>query len=70
MKRKIVKREEVWLNGDELAEALDLSSARVSQLASIGVLEKCADGYELGFSLRNYGRYILSPRLYNRLDGL
>ncbi len=53
------------MNGDELAAALDLSPARVSQLASQGVFERHKDGYELGFSLASYSKYILCPRLYD-----
>lgn len=47
MKRKMVQVEQVWMNGEELAKALDLSPGRVSQLAAIGVFEKEKDGYEL-----------------------
>jgi biotin operon repressor len=66
MKRKMVQVEEVWMSGEELAEALDISPARVSQLAAQGVFEqRTEDGYELNFSLRNYERYILAPRLYD-----
>ena len=38
MKRKMVQVEQVWMNGEELAEALDLSPARVSQSATSGCL--------------------------------
>jgi biotin operon repressor len=66
MKRKMVQVEEAWMSGEELAEALDISPARVSQLAAQGVFEqRTKDGYELNFSLRNYERYILAPRLYD-----
>jgi hypothetical protein len=65
MKRKMVKVEEIWMSGDELAVALDLSAARVSQLAKQGVFERHKDGYELGFSLASYSKYVLCPRLYD-----
>jgi hypothetical protein len=65
MKRKMVQVEQVWMNGEELAEALDLSPARVSQLATLGVFEKHKDGYELGFSVASYSKYILCPRMYD-----
>lgn len=67
MKRKMVKHEEIWMNGKELARALDLSPARVSELATLGVFERDkTDGYELGFSLRNYAKYILNPSVFDR----
>jgi hypothetical protein len=65
MKRKMVQVEQVWMNGEELAEALDLSPGRVSQLATLGVFEREKDGFELGFSLRNYAKYILNPSVYS-----
>jgi hypothetical protein len=66
MKRKTVQRVEVWMTGEELAEALDLSPSRVSELASLGVFERHPkDGYELKFSLASYSKYILAPRLYD-----
>jgi hypothetical protein len=64
MKRKMVQHEEIWMNGEELAYALDLSPSRVSELATLGVFEKEKDGYELGFSLASYSKYILAPHLY------
>ena len=65
MKRKMVQVEEVWMSGEELAEAFDIWPARVSQLAAQGVFEqRTKDGYELGFSLASYSKYILAPHLY------
>jgi hypothetical protein len=65
--KKLKKTIEVYhLTGQELAEWLDLSEGRVSQLCSQGVFERCEDGlYDLSSSVINYGRFILAPQLYS-----
>jgi hypothetical protein len=66
MRRRMVQVEQTWMNGEELAEALDLSPSRVSELATLGVFERDNKlGFELGFSLRNYSKYILAPHLFS-----
>jgi DNA-binding IclR family transcriptional regulator len=68
MKTEMRTTEERWLTAAELAVALDLTPARVSQLTSEGVLErrKSDRHYDLGLSVACYGRFILAPHLFDR----
>jgi hypothetical protein len=58
--------EEYHLTGGELAEWLDLTPGRITQLTDKGVLEKGEDGlYDLSAAVINYGRFLLAPHIYD-----
>jgi hypothetical protein len=55
--KKVV--EEMRVSASELSEMLDLSIARVGQLATMGVLEKGKDGFfSLSASVIGYERFL------------
>jgi hypothetical protein len=65
MKKKKKMIEQWLLTRNELAEYLDITPQRVSQLCDSGVLEHDEAGlYDLQFSIISYGRFILAPQLY------
>jgi DNA-binding IclR family transcriptional regulator len=58
--------EERWMTAAELAVALDLTPARISQLTAEGILERRKDKhYDLGLAIACYGRFILAPHLFD-----
>jgi hypothetical protein len=67
MKTRKITVDQYLLTGSELAEWLDLSPGRITQLTDKGVLEKDEKTglYDLQFSVISYSRFLLAPHMFD-----